>query len=188
LKFDGKDSNTINNELLKYGLFAFDHRIFYRLFTFSYKIFNEYHAPQILSDQLKTNASRALNYRLRNENDLIVAPLKNKFGELTFSYFFPKFINHFSRHILHQNFNTYKISVLNNINLHFDKFVTMFPRFDLRLKVIYVKPPPCRQLKRVIFGKDKISIFQSFLMSTLDVNPNLVDFKTFFIDFTSKIT
>jgi hypothetical protein len=125
------DTNSINNNLSKFGLFAFDHRIFYRLFTFSYKIYNDSYAPQLLRGLLKTNVTRELKYDLRNKNDLIVSSLKNKFGELTFSHFFPKFINHFSINIISLNFSSFKISVLNNINLNFPKFINLFPRFSI---------------------------------------------------------
>ncbi|RMZ99309.1 hypothetical protein BpHYR1_025993, partial [Brachionus plicatilis] len=47
--------NEINNALEKYGLYSFQHRIFERKLTFSYKCLLYFNAPLILKEKNSNN-------------------------------------------------------------------------------------------------------------------------------------
>jgi len=136
-KFDfmGKDFNEINLFLENFNLFAFQHRVFYRTFLFSYKIHNYSFSPPSLKDKLKTNLNRDLVYDLRNKDNLIELGARNKFGQLTFGYVFPKLINNCCLlQISSLDFKNFKQYLNQNINLLYNKIVKNFSRFNLNYK------------------------------------------------------
>jgi len=104
-KFDGCQPNTINTFLTNYGLFAFEHRVLYRLLTFTnklvYKLDVGETAPEILKSYLPQKIDRQslavtenlTDYNLRNKTELDAAVSRTKFGDMTFCHIFPKFIN-----------------------------------------------------------------------------------------------
>ena len=94
-KFDFKDWDCckVNDFLKNYNLFAFQHRCFFRLSLFSFKIVNNDMSPPHLKEQIQKVCQKAGSYYLRNNNDAIVKMTKTKFGERTFSNFFSRLIN-----------------------------------------------------------------------------------------------
>ena len=98
---------------------------------FSYKIFCSDAAPIILINKLKNNHTRNLKYTLRN--NFIIKKSLSKFGDLTFDYFVPKFINYCLADILKSSLklNDYKLFINNVI---FNKFSTSFNNLNLYIK------------------------------------------------------
>ena len=104
-KFYDCQPNDINTFLTDYGLFAFEHRVLFRLLTFTnklvFKLENGDTAPTILKSYLHQNKDRQslavsdnlTDHNLRNQSELDVAVSRTKFGDMTFCHIFPKFIN-----------------------------------------------------------------------------------------------
>ena len=92
------DFNSINNQLEKLGLNSFQHRIFIRLMTFSYKLFSSEFVPLNLKNLFVEND---FPYNLRNcISNTFTIPDKgilNNYGERTFHYLFSIFINTFCK-------------------------------------------------------------------------------------------
>ena len=129
------DHNQFNNKLdIKYNLKSFVHRLVVKTTTFAHKIMNQALAPSLLKSCLALNkdVSHKHTYELRNLDQVNEkSKLYNHFGELTFSYFFPKLINKLILNDISLNFSMFKTRICNNINILFDKFVKTFPKFDL---------------------------------------------------------
>ena len=104
-KFYDCQPNDINTFLTDYGLFAFEHRVLFRLLTFTnklvFKLDNGDTAPTILKSYLHQNKDRQslavsdnlTDHNLRNQSELDAAVSRTKFGDMTFCHIFPKFIN-----------------------------------------------------------------------------------------------
>jgi hypothetical protein len=67
----------------------------------------------------------------RHKNALIIPRVKKKVGTSTFSHFFASFVNNMMVEDVKLDFNIFKQVILNNVNLLFSKFVSLFPKFDL---------------------------------------------------------
>jgi hypothetical protein len=92
--FVNLDVIAINNFLEKYGLSSLHNRIVMRLSTFIFKIVSEKNGPLLLRDSLQLNSNRNLPYNLRNNSQFYqTSAQNNKFGDLTFTFFFTRFIN-----------------------------------------------------------------------------------------------
>jgi hypothetical protein len=136
-KPDNNDMNQYNNKLEKYGLNNFIHRIISRLSDFIHKIINKENSPELLKSQLILNSNIEKGHQLRNKNQFSISlQLKNHFGEATFNCFFTKFINNIILKDLYINFNFFKKRIYNNINIIYDKFINVFPKFKLDCKLI----------------------------------------------------
>jgi hypothetical protein len=76
----------------------------------------------VLKSSLVSNSSRNINYDLRNKSQLREShSLNNKFGNLTFTYFFPRFVNHFCLSRLQFTLSNFKLSIINNSNFPISK-------------------------------------------------------------------
>lgn len=102
--FTSMSKSNTSFSLANYGLFAFEHRLLFRLLTFSnrlvYRLTNSLTAPKALTDLLRPNIirqgpadSNVTNYGLRNKDDMDVAVCVSKFGDMTFGFIFTKLIN-----------------------------------------------------------------------------------------------
>jgi hypothetical protein len=102
--FDSCSPNSTNDALVKYGLYSFEYRFLFRLLTFTNKLVfslnNNFTAPKALTDLLRPNIVRQgptdstlTDHNLRNKGDLDVATSLSRFGDMTFGFIFPKFIN-----------------------------------------------------------------------------------------------
>ena len=131
------DFNYINNQLEKFGLNSYQHRIFIRLMTFCHKLFTNEFVPANLKNIFVENN---FPYNLRNSYvNTYVVPNKgnlNNYGEKTFHYFFSKFINTFCKNNLKNDFlipfEFFKIRTINNVNLNFKSFICNFKNFDIK--------------------------------------------------------
>ena len=128
--FSGKDFNEINNFLSAYNLFAFQHRLFFRTFLFIFKVFSNPLSPENLKDELKLNETRNLTYELRNKNNLAVVGACSKFGQQTFGFMMPRFINNCCIDVLGLNLKDFKLNLTKNINVYFGKICNQFSKFN----------------------------------------------------------
>jgi hypothetical protein len=115
-----KDFNDINSFLLdKFGIPAFQHRVFSRLSIFSFKILNFSMSPKVLRDVILENfeklnepeastSDKPESVRVLRNRKVIISPdtLITKYNLLTFSYFTYTFLNGISIEI-------YKLSFVN---------------------------------------------------------------------------
>ena len=137
--FSGKNFNDINNFLSSYNLFAFQHRLFFRTFLFVFKIFSNPKSPENLKEALKLNETRNLAYKLRNSDNLAVNGACSKFSQHTFGFMMSRFINNCCFQAFSLNLNDFKINLVNNINIYFDKICKLFSKFNLFYKNFFVK-------------------------------------------------
>lgn len=122
--------NFYNNFLEKYNLFTLQHRIVYRIFCFSYNLFNNKCSPTGLTS--KIIPSEKTKYDFRKKASCAEPALKNHYGENTFRFFFSKLLNNFiSKDDLLLKFNFFKTRTFNNINIIFDNFKLIFSKFDI---------------------------------------------------------
>ena len=132
--YNSFDPIVVNNFLEKYGLFSFQHRVILKLFSFSHKILNNCNSPTGLSSQLKKNSSLNKNYNLRNKDKFFIPSINKNCGEDTFAYFFSNLFNKFLKEddfLLKSKFFTRRI--FNNINLIFNDFLVLFPKFSINI-------------------------------------------------------
>jgi hypothetical protein len=135
-KFNYNSHNPIeiNNFLEKYGLFSFQHRVILKLFNFSHKIHINCKSPSGLSSQFIKNSSLNKNYSLRNKDKYFIPRIKTHYGEATFAYFFSTLFNKFLNDDdfeIKTKFFSHRI--FNNINLIFNDFVLLFPKFSINI-------------------------------------------------------
>ena len=135
------DFNYINNQLEKLGLNSFQHRIFIRLMTFSYKLFSSEFVPLNLKNLFVENTYFPYNLRNCIANTFIV-PVKgilNNYGDKTFHYFFSIFINTFCKNNQFNDFlipfKLFKTRTINNVNLHYSLFVSTFNNFNIKYTI-----------------------------------------------------
>ena len=130
------DFNIINNELEKIRLNSFLHRFILKLSSFVHKIYNDVDSPLELKNQFLINENvvtmnQFINKsNLRNKNHLYVPATNafNNYGQLTFSYFFSKFINKFCINDLKIDYLTFCQRILKNINIIFIEFLFLYFR------------------------------------------------------------
>ena len=148
--FDSCSPNSANEVLIKYGLYSFEYRFLFRLLTFTnklvYSLNNNFTAPKALTDLLRPNIVRQgptdsaqTDHNLRNKGDLDVATSVSRFGDMTFGYIFPKFIN---------------LTCLSFINLKPSDFVN---RSRSSLSLIFNN-----FMNATLKQPDKYSVFQKF--------------------------
>ena len=120
-----EDFNTLNNNLSKYNLECYQHRLIKRIARFIFKIYNNKNSPNGLKMSLITNIDKkTISYDLRNKNSFFIQA-KGKYNnhmEWTFNYFYSKFLNEFLLSDLSLDPNNFRRRIDNNINLHFLKF------------------------------------------------------------------
>jgi hypothetical protein len=137
---NSKDYNKLNNLLEKNGLANFQH-IIARTTTFFFKIVNAADAPTNLAKSLINNEDLEKNYMLKKIGHYETPRISdlNNFGVNTFEFYISKFINNFCIKDIRLDFNFFKKMVNNNINLIFDKFVELFPKFHLNYYCYFYK-------------------------------------------------
>ena len=128
--------NEFNNLLEKYGLNKFQHRFILRASTLAHNIVNKANSPKTLKEKLVFNKDIDKGYTLRNENQIEqVIKLKNHYGESTFEYIYCKLINNLLLNDIKTDIKLFTNRIFNNINLHFEKFILLFPKMDLKYKI-----------------------------------------------------
>ncbi|RMZ99759.1 rna-directed dna polymerase from mobile element jockey [Brachionus plicatilis] len=99
-----------------YGLANFRHRVIGRTTAFSFKVLNDPNAPAALAKSLINNNYLEKKYPFKNIGQLQIPRIS---------------------HLNNYGMNTFETN--NNINLIFDKFVELFPEFDLSYYCFYYK-------------------------------------------------
>ena len=114
----------------------FQHRVLFRFFIFSYKLFNMSSTNNEFKLLSVFNRDLSKGYELRNIDLINVnyTPVKN-LTDLSYYYFFSQFINSFSINEMKLSETHFYNNKKNNINLYFVKFIKIFPKFDLNYKV-----------------------------------------------------
>jgi len=129
------DPSAVNNFLEGYNLFSFQHRLILKLLTFSFKIYSNNDSPPLLKSQLNLNSTRNISYNLRNKEKFCNIKSSNKFGDLTFCHVFSNLINVSCCDLFTDksvNFNFFKCSIFNNINILYSKIISKIPKFNLK--------------------------------------------------------
>jgi hypothetical protein len=143
--------NNYNNKLESRGLNTFEHRTTLKMATFIHKIVNNSNTATELKNSLQSNQQvpkmQTLRQKFQNQrpdqintlfsrhsNALLIPKVSGKHGELTFSYFFTRFINLLLLDDINLRYSFFKTRILNNINLIFTKFIVSFPKFDVKNK------------------------------------------------------
>ena len=125
--------NNFNNELQKYGLFSFQHRLLNKLLTIIHNIKNSVKAPPILKDMIDNhNVTNivAPNIRLlRNKIVKIEEIPSSKFSCQTFSYVSKIILLNFKNF----DFSTKKFQefILTEMNIHLKTFSNIFSNFNI---------------------------------------------------------
>jgi len=128
--------NIVNNNLSKYNLFNYQHRLLNKFLIFSHKIVNLKIGPMNLKNSLQINMNLNKSYCLRNEDEFSVPKVSkmNNFGKLTFSYFFSNFINKTCVDDIRIDEKFFRLRMCNNLNIIFNAFIHNFDKFDLFYK------------------------------------------------------
>ena len=145
-KLRNLNPNMLNDFLSSHKLFAFEHRIFFRLLTFTNKIVNNIFSPSILKDCLTPRAQRHNTRSLRNSNEFDTPRNKTQFGEMTFSHFFPNLVNLACLSLIHLPIQQFRSNILKDINLIFNKLSVETDRQPEKyniLKKFFIKNPFC---------------------------------------------
>jgi hypothetical protein len=120
-----------NDSLTNYGLFSFQHRIMNKLFNFTHSIVNNSNAPSHLHQVFKQE--QFTNSRARNPS-LILPVIRTHFGEKSFSFFFINFFNNFGKKSFFNSYATFVNDLNRYSKIYFQKFIHIFPIFDLFYK------------------------------------------------------
>ena len=136
--FTYKELDEINNFLEEYKLFGFQHRIVLRLSLFSHKIINTLSAQLKLKEQILFNSDRNIQYNLRQTSKptLYIPKINNHYGELTFKYFFNKFVEKICIKHINIPFIDFRRHTINNLKSFCTNFIEIFEKFDIAYKKI----------------------------------------------------
>jgi hypothetical protein len=125
--------NTFNQQLQKYGLFSFQHRLMNKLLTFTHSILTEEQAPEILKKALITTPhTEADNItRTLRSGKIVEKKCVTKYAQKTFEYFFKTLLNN-----IHQKYFTltnklFKESTTARMYENIRQFFNLFPRFEV---------------------------------------------------------
>jgi hypothetical protein len=121
------DFNSINNQLEKFGLNGFQHRVIHRLHMVGYDLLYNQNYPKVLKDKIIEK-----NHCARDKYKIPDLGTNNKYGMKTFEYFFSEFLNLYSVNFNWTTRKHFAKSTFNNINLYFDKFVFEFEWMSLK--------------------------------------------------------
>ena len=110
----------INDFLINYNLFAFEHRFLFRLLTFTNNIYSNPSSQTTLKNCFRVRAERQRNRFLRNNRELDTIRTRTHFGDMTFGCFFPKLINLISLSTIHLSAQEFRTKIKNNINFIFN--------------------------------------------------------------------
>jgi len=137
INFSSMDSQSVNNYLESFGLFSFQHRLTFKLLTFSFKIYRNLDSPSILKNLLVLNKERKLIYNLRNTNEFHnFTKSINRYGDLTYSHFFSNLINVSCCDLFtdnNVNLKFFNCSIFNNINILYAKIIKKIPFLNLKV-------------------------------------------------------
>ena len=135
LDFSNNSFSEIDKKLKKLNLISFSNIVLYRLFTFSFELFDNPNARPLLKAQLipeqKPEVISSYDFRPRpSANDYIKLPMI-KAGESTFGYFFTKFYTKFNASILSCNLKDFKKHISINLNNYLSIFIISFKIFNI---------------------------------------------------------
>ena len=133
------DINSFLRE--KYGVSAFQHRIFHRISIFSFKLLNFLNKPKtlhecVLDNFLEKSAADVLpnnniNIKLRNNKEIIYSRSINKHEQTTFGYFNSKLIDSIGCSNFNLPYSSFVSYIKLNINSLVEYFSTKYCKFNL---------------------------------------------------------
>ena len=91
------------------------------------------HTPTQLFNSLSFESDKVKHYNLRSNALLTTNFTRTTTGDLTFSFFFTKFINAVLRDDIYTDSKLFNVRENNNDLLFLQKFETEFPKFNLKL-------------------------------------------------------
>ena len=109
-----------------------------RLSLFSHKIINVLSAPEKLKEQILFNCDRNIKYNLRQTSKptLYLPKINNHYGELTFKYFFNKFVEKICVKHINMPFIDFRRHIINNLISFCTNFISFFEKFDIAYKKV----------------------------------------------------
>ena len=113
-----------------YGLSTFSHRLLKKFCLFIKNILDRPNSPHGVKHLLQI-ALPEHNYNLRKIVIYDEPTAIRTAGELTFSFFYSKFLNNIIYDDIFTEEKLFKTRITNNINILYLKFIHNFPRFDL---------------------------------------------------------
>ena len=125
-----------NNQLKKYKLFSFHHRVCTRILSFGYSIEIYSKGPRELKQKLSEQKTvPKINYDLRNGKTHNETRIINNHGTLTFEYFFGKLLRKFELNYPNDPnlFKTVKNFIFENNDALLSIFLKTFPKFDVNI-------------------------------------------------------
>jgi len=125
-----RTTNDFNNFLFLYGLTTFSHRLLNKFCLFIKNTLDRPNSPHGVKHLLRL-AEPEHTYNLRKIAIYDEPPAIKTAGELTFTFFYSKFINNIIYNDIFIEEKLFKIRITNNINLLYLKFIHNFPRFNL---------------------------------------------------------
>ena len=127
-----RTANDFNNYLFLYGLSTFSHRLLNKFCIFIKNILDRPNSPTGVKNLLrKFEPEHDYNLRKFQVFDETRTSARIISGELTFSFFYSKFINKILCDEIFIEEKLFKTRIKNNINILYLKFIHNFSRFDL---------------------------------------------------------
>jgi len=126
---NNRDLFLYNEKLEKYGIQSFQHRFLKKIFNFTYKLINAEVSPVLLRN-IVLNADKSVARTLRGGK--VVSDLETgRAACSTFTFFFTRLLNNFSFINFYQQFSSFKYFINCDLELIFNTFMFLFPKFDL---------------------------------------------------------
>jgi hypothetical protein len=126
-----RTENDFNNFLFLYGLSTFSHRLLNKFCIFIKNILDRPNSPAGVKNLLRKFEPEH-DYNLRKLQVFDETSARITSGELTFSYFYSKFINKILGDEIFIEEKLFKTRINNNINILYLKFIHTFSRFNLQ--------------------------------------------------------
>ena len=124
-----QEVSKFNEKLDKYGLQSFQHRFIKKIFNFTHKLINVEASPVLLRNTV-LNADKSITRTLRGGK--VVSDLETgRAACSTFTFFFTRLLNNFSFINFCQQFSSFKYFIKCDLDLIFNTFMILFPKFDL---------------------------------------------------------
>ena len=135
---NSNDINNFNLKLQKFGLFSFQHRLMNKLLSFLNNIISCDQAPSNLKSQIVQSESTKPNTKSTRRNVYNEA-ITEKFGQLTFDYFFSKLKSNLHTNDFKNTFSSFKNLIMSNMYTNFPIFINLFARFNVEYRIYSLK-------------------------------------------------
>ena len=172
---NSNDINNFNLKLQKFGLFSFQHRLMNKLLSFLNNIISCDQAPSNLKSQIVQSESTKPNTKSTRRNVYNEA-ITEKFGQLTFDYFFSKLKSNLHTNDFKNTFSSFKNLIMSNMYTNFPIFINLFARFNVEYRIYSLK---AKHLKKKQSINIRIELYINKKNKTIKnnhINPFLILF------------